>query len=276
MRLGIFAKTFARGELGATLDAVVDHGLDVVQFNMALTTLGETLPRRPVPATTIAAIRAKLVARDLTVAALSGTYNMAHPDREVRADGARRLADLIRVAEALGTTVVTLCTGSRDPADMWAWHPENASAESWTTMFASVIEAVAVAERHGVTLAFEPERNNVVSDAVLGRRLLDEVASPALRVVLDPANLLDAGSLHRQSEVLDQAFQLLAADVVLGHAKDVSADAAIVPAGRGVLDYPRYLSHLAELEHDVPLILHGLDEADVPASATFVRARLPA
>jgi hypothetical protein len=50
MRLGIFARTFARGTLEAALDAVVDHGLDAVQFNLALAG-GPPLPASIAPAT---------------------------------------------------------------------------------------------------------------------------------------------------------------------------------------------------------------------------------
>ena len=35
MHLGIFAKTFPRPTLEETLDAVADHGLTHVQFNMS-------------------------------------------------------------------------------------------------------------------------------------------------------------------------------------------------------------------------------------------------
>jgi len=35
MQIGIFAKTFVRSTLEATLDAVVGHGIGYVQFNMA-------------------------------------------------------------------------------------------------------------------------------------------------------------------------------------------------------------------------------------------------
>jgi hypothetical protein len=37
MDAGIFAKTFSRGSLGETLDAVAEHGNEAIQFNMAIT-----------------------------------------------------------------------------------------------------------------------------------------------------------------------------------------------------------------------------------------------
>jgi sugar phosphate isomerase/epimerase len=134
--------------------------------------------------------------------------------------------------------------------------------------------ALAVAEAHDVTLAFEPERNNVVNDAAAARRLLSEVGSPCLRVVLDAANLFDGPDLSRQDQMLAQAFALLGDDVVLAHAKDVRADGGIVAAGKGELDYGLYLDLLAQLPGAVPLILHGLEESEVPGSVRFLRDRL--
>jgi sugar phosphate isomerase/epimerase len=272
MELGIFAKTYARDSLQATLDAVQADGLRTVQFNLVLTG-GSSLPGR-VPAELAGRVAADLRRRDLRMAAVSGTYNMAHPDAASRADGGRRLAALIAAARGLGTRVVTLCTGSRDSHDMWRRHPDNGSAAAWTDMRASVDAALAVAEAHDVTLAFEPERNNVVANAADGRRLLDEIGSPHLRVVLDAANLFDGPDLSRQDQTLAEAFALLGDDVVLAHAKDVRADGTIVAAGQGQLDYGRYLDLLAQLPRDVPLILHGLDEHEVAGSVRFLSRRL--
>lgn len=110
MDIGIFAKTFRRDGLPATLDAVLNSGLTTTQFNLAV--LGGPSPPDEIPAPTV---REETRRRGLEMAAVSGTYNMAHPDAGVRADGQRRLGKLIADAPVLGAHVVTLCTGSRDP-----------------------------------------------------------------------------------------------------------------------------------------------------------------
>ncbi len=256
MELGIFAKTFVRPELAATLDAVAASGLHAMQFNLALAD-ASTAPE---------AIRAACAEHGLTMAAVSGTYNMVHPDAGVRAAGQRRLADVIAAAPALGTRVVTLCTGTRDPDDMWRRHPDNATPEAWADLLASLEPALAAAEVHGVTLAIEPEHGNVVDSARAGRRLLDELRSPRLKVIVDPANL----DLH--ADVLREAFALLGDDLVLAHAKDRRADGTVVPAGTGDVDYDVFLSLLRDA--DVPLILHGLAEHEVPDALAFLRRAL--
>ena len=87
MKIGIFAKTFVRPSLEATLDAVRAHELDCVQFNLACAGL-PTLPDALEPAT-VEHIRAALAARGLQMAAISGTFNMAHPDPAERAKPGR-------------------------------------------------------------------------------------------------------------------------------------------------------------------------------------------
>jgi sugar phosphate isomerase/epimerase len=139
-------------------------------------------------------------------------------------------------------------------------------------------EALAAAEEHGVTLAFEPEPANVVNSAEKGRRLLDEMRSPRLKVVMDAANLFDAEDPDRRlsssKEILAGAFDLLGGDLILAHAKDVRLSGEVVAAGKGDLDYDLYLRHLDEAGYEAPLVMHGLAEEEVEGSLAFLRRKL--
>ena len=79
MQLGIFAKTFVRPTLEETLDAVVDHGLRHVQFNMSCAGL-PTLPER-IDESLCRWIAQSLRARGVTMAAISGTFNLVRSRR---------------------------------------------------------------------------------------------------------------------------------------------------------------------------------------------------
>src|SRR6266851_2756955 len=207
MEIGIFAKTFYCKTLDATLDAVRAHGLKFVQFNMTCVGL-PTLPEA-IHGGLRERIRRAFAVRGLRMAAVSGTFNMIHPDLAKRQDGLRRLAVLAGACREMGTSIITLCTGTRDPDDMWRRHPDNDSLEAWSDLVASMRDAVRIAQECEVTLAFEPEVANVVDSAKKGRQLLDEIGSPGLKVVMDAANLFHAGELVRMRDVLDEAFALL-------------------------------------------------------------------
>lgn len=274
MQIGIFAKTFVRPTLDATLDAVVAHGLHCVQFNLACAGV-PSLPERIEPAL-VDTIRCELATRQITMAALSGTFNMIHPDLGQRRDGMRRLRVLAAACAGLGTRIITLSTGTRDPDNMWRRHPANDTPAAWQDLLATMTEAVAIAEEYDVVLAFEPEVSNVVDTAGKARRLLDELRSPHLKVVIDGANLFHTGELPHMHAIFDEAFALLGEQIVIAHAKDLRRDGAAgdVAAGQGLLDYDHYLASLRAVGFSGPLILHGLAESQVDSSVAFLREKL--
>ncbi len=275
MRLGIFARTFSRPTVEEVFDAVKEHGLDCVQFNMSCAGL-PSLPDDISPSLAMR-IHEAAMSRGIEIAAVSGTYNMAHPDPKVRQAGLRRLRTLASACHGIGTSVITLCTGTRDLEDMWRWHPENASSQAWSDLLSSMEAALQIAEEEQVTLAFEPERANVVSTAAKGHALLAAMQSARLKVVIDPANLIVPGDEHQMSQmsrVLDEAFDLLGEYIVIAHAKDRGADDTFRAAGEGILDYDQYVRLLRAAAFAGPLILHGLTEGQIDAALQFLRDKL--
>ena len=272
MRIGIFAKVFARDDVAATFDAVREHGLDCVQFNLSVAGL-PTLPDRIEPETA-ETVRHEAARRGIELAALSATFNLVDPSLERRRDGLRRLRLLAEAAAAMEIPVLTLCTGTRDPADMWRWHPHNDRPDAWNDLVESMRRAAAIAADTGVTVAFEPEAANVVDSAVKARRLLDAVDSPRVGVVFDPANIVGRDQVQRMGDIVEEALALLGPRVVLAHAKDIARDAddGFGPAGTGLLDFPEVIRLLRQACFDGPLILHSLEEDDVDACVGLLRA----
>jgi hypothetical protein len=56
----------------------------------------------------------------------------------------------------------------------------------------------------------------------------------------------------------------------------VTSAGRIVAAGRGALDYDRYLALLRDAGYAGAVVLHGLQEAEVPGALTFLRERTAA
>lgn len=272
MEPSIFELVFPRPTLEATLDAVVDHGLRYVQLDLASTGL-PSLPDR-IPPDVASHIRHETERRSITIAAVSGTYNMIHPDRDVRDEGLAGLRAIAAACQTMGTSVITLCTGSRNRESMWRRHPENDSAEAWQDLVGSLAAALEIADEHGVTLAFEPEPANVVSSATRGRDLLREVNHPRLKVVMDAANIVATDRDRSPQTVLDEAFELLGDHIVVAHGKDLRADGSFCAAGEGIVPWDHALALFRSVGFNGSVILHSLTEHEADRSIAFMRDQI--
>ncbi|MER8805431.1 sugar phosphate isomerase/epimerase [Mesorhizobium australicum] len=272
MRLGIFAKTFAGTDPAAVLAAVKQAGYETTQFNLACA----GLPSMPdaVPANAVAAIGAAARSSGISLAALSGTYNMAHPDKAARDDGLRRLAVVIDTAATLDIPLVTLCTGSRNAADQWAYHPDNSDPSAWSDMAVEMAKALALAEEAGVDLGIEPEQANVVTSAMDATRLIAEMGSKHLKIVLDPANLFEHAKPDEARAIVAAAIDVAAGHIAMAHAKDRFADGRFATSGQGVVDFPDFVARLKGVGFDGALVTHGLPADEAPGVAIFLRGLL--
>lgn len=274
MRLGIFAKTFAGSDPLTVLQAAKAAGFAAVQYNMACSGLA-AMPDALAPSQ-VAAVSDASRATGVAIAAVSGTYNMIHPDPAVRATGLRRLDLLIKNAAALGTNMVTLCTGTRDAQDQWRHHPDNATPEAWRDLLDEMAKACALAEPLGVKLGIEPELANVIDTVGRARALIDTLQSPALAIVLDPANLFEVAPLTAQRDLLSQAVDLLADRIIMAHAKDRDPAGGFATAGKGVVDFPHFLGRLQAAGFTGDLVTHGLAADEAAGVAAYLAQTLAA
>ena len=274
MEIGVFTKTFERETIEEVFGAVREYGYTCVQLNW------ESAGQEEMPEAVAGAVCDRILAaassRGIGIAGVSGTFNMIHPDAAEREDGMRRLRGVAEACKAVGSQVVTLCSGTRDAGYMWRRHPDNDTPEAWQDLVVSMREAVQIAEETEVTLAFEPEVANTVDSAKKARRLLDEIGSPRLKVVIDGANVFHAGELARMPEILDEVFDLLGSDIALAHAKDLDRDGAAgkLAAGTGLLDYDRYAGLLKASGFEGGWVAHGLDESQAASVQAFLVAAL--
>ena len=275
MKAGIFSTVFSRDSLEGVLDAVVGAGFRATQFHMSCAGIDQ-IPEK-MSAGLCGRIQNAFAVRGLEMSVLSGTFNMIDQDSEAKEAGFRGLHELTLRARSLGTSVVTLCSGTM--ADyLWRPHPGNNGKEAWDQMIASMARAAEIAEKHDVYVAFEPEVSNVIDSAEKAKRVIDAVASPKLKVCIDGANLFHEGELPRMDEILDEAFDLIGEHIVFAHGKDLSKDgeAGHDAAGTGFLNYERYVSLLSQVGYEGAIALHSLTEEQVPECRRFLLGKLGA
>jgi sugar phosphate isomerase/epimerase len=236
--MGVFARVFPVGPAESVARSIAEAGYTLAQLNLRAIGL-PTLPAagdwdRIDPE----AVRADFAAAGVSVWGVSCSYNMAHPDASVRSAGTAAAVELIGHARRFGAGTVTLCTGSRNRDNMWAFHPDNATGAAWRDMRAELDRLIAAALEAGVTLGIEPEPGNVVRDAGAAVRLYAELGpvADAVGVIADSANLLVGIPVEAHRDVLERSFSALSGRIICLHAKDLVPWARTLEGG-GVVDY---------------------------------------
>ena len=270
VELGVFARVFPSGPAGTVAAAIHAAGFTATQLN--LSALGRPTLDSALTPEEAAGIASAFHRAGVRIWGLSGTFNAVDPDETARQQAIRACAAVIARAPGTGAEVVTLCTGTRDPHDMWRAHPDNTSPQAWAELRATLDALIPAAAAAGVRLGIEPEPGNVIRDAGAAARLLSELGADAchLAIVLDPANLLTVDTVENQERILSGAFAVLGEHTAAVHAKDVVASGYAAP-GAGAMDYALVMRLHAQLPHRVPVIAQDLTAEDAPRVAEFLR-----
>ncbi|MGK3945124.1 sugar phosphate isomerase/epimerase [Streptomyces sp. RP5T] len=268
--LGVFARVFPSGPPRTVATAIRAAGFTATQLNLSAV-------QRPTLDTTLTSQDAQGIAAAFTAAGvriwgLSGTFNAIDPDESARQQAVEACLNVIRCAPDIGAEVVTLCTGTRDPINMWRAHTDNTSKQAWADLRATLDALLPTADAAGVRLGIEPEPGNVIRDAAAAALLLQQLGDDArhLAIVLDPANLLTVDTAANQERILGVAFAALGSHTAAVHAKDVVAFGYAAP-GHGSLDYDLVMRLHATLPRPVPVIAQDLVAEDAPRVHAFLQ-----
>ena len=200
---------------------------------------------------------------------LSG--NVIGDDAEERRGRVQRLLEVIERCPEYGVELINGYAGSLI-VDRKDWS-KNGSAAATEEHYARAIEAYRVlgpaAERAGVTITLEVHMNTIHDTAASTVRLLDAIASPAVRANLDPGNMWGV----RSSEPPVEAIPILGERIAFVHFKnarrvtymDVGVDYDVTLKD-GELDYYAIVSGLARVGFEGPYGLEwsGSGDPSVP------------
>jgi L-ribulose-5-phosphate 3-epimerase len=210
-----------------------------------------------------------------------GCYvNLIDVNLERRKEYIGQLKEHLKYARDFGASAVTTETGTANRNSPWEHHPDNQNEANWKLLKSVVEEVVEVAEKFGVSLGLEGYYNNVINTPERMQRMLEEVPSMNLGIVMDPCNYIHAGLAERQQEVMAEAFTRLGKHILIAHAKDIifkSADTSeehreIQPAaGTGILDYATYMKLLHQYKPQIKIFLEHLKEEQMSTSIAYVR-----
>lgn len=282
MRLGIYTGDFHAEPASALCARIAALGFEAIQLSFAAVaeTGYQNEPQIEFPESVdghvLALIRDEAARAGLAIAAINGTFNCAHADPAVRGAGIRRFCALADAARALGCAQISLCTGTRSDRSLWTVHQDNRTDEAWRDM-RSTIEAIArIAEERRLTLLIETEASSVVNTPEKAARLLREVPSDALKMIIDCANLFGPGEAKPEAmrPAILRAFDAFGPAIRLAHGKDIYASEGIAfaPTGKGIVEFPFFFAQLETQRYAGDLILHGIfDETLMAEAVEFLR-----
>lgn len=195
-----------------------------------------------------------------------GVYtNLIHPDPEERKANLAYFEAMMKVGRRMGVGRFITEAGHYYPPEPASGLPYDFREEVWKTMVATARELAALAERHDAIVLFEPYFGSFFATAKRTRVFLEEVDSPRIRALLDPANLLELNDL-------EEMFDQLAPWIDCLHAKDRKLHTQRgVPAGQGDLDYRKFVELASQRTPAAPMILEYVGSKDYKQALEHLR-----
>lgn len=202
----------------------------------------------------------------VSISVLGSYLHLFERDEELRKVNIKRFKEIIRHANYFGAPVVATETGKLPNSDF--------TEQDWLVLVETVKELVEEAEKWGVIVGIEAAEDHLIDDAVKLKRLLDEIPSSNLGVVLDPGNLVTSNNIHKQDEVIEEMYELLGNKVVAFQAKDCLLDdennIKWVPIGKGSLNYELIFKRLSEYKPHMEIVLDAVKPEDIEEAKSFV------
>ena len=182
---------------------------------------------------------------EVDIAVLGCYLNLADPDEERLKVIKYKDEASIRFASYIGAGMVGTETGA--PNSEYKSCSECRSDEALESFIAGLEEVVGYAEKFGVVVAIEPVAKHIVWNADRARKVLDRIASPNLKIIFDPVNLLDETNFKDREQIFAHTMDVLGPDIVMLHLKDyVNQDGKLksVGCGLGEMDYESILRYI--------------------------------
>ena len=191
-----------------------------------------------------------------------GVYtNLIHPDDKELAANLAYFEAMMEIGGCMGVrTFINEAGHYHDPKAPAPAVPIEYQDAVWPRMIDVGRRLAALADKHDATVLLEPFYRGFLSSAKRLRLYVQEIGSPRVRVLLDPANLIEVNDL-------DEMFQQLSPLTDCIHAKDrkLHTDRGVA-AGKGDLDYRRLVSLAAEHTPPAPLVLEYVGKDDYLAA----------
>jgi sugar phosphate isomerase/epimerase len=204
-------------------------------------------------------------AKGITIHSIGVYTNLIHPDSAERDANLAYFEAMMKVGEAMDVRTFINEAGHYEPEESKPGVPYYLRGEVWPGVVATGKRLAALAEKHDATVLLEPYFGSFLTSAKRVRVFIEEIGSPRIRALLDPANLLELNDLEEMFAQLHPWIDCI-------HAKDrkLHVDHG-VGAGKGDLDYDKFVALAAKYAPHAPLILEYVGPKDYLQSLKIVK-----
>lgn len=212
------------------------------------------------------AIEAAFAAEDVKLAEIGIWRNLTAVEPERRAAHLARADEFLAIADEVGAGCAVSYIGTYQPDSDYAPHPKNLGQEAFDLAVETVRGIIDRVKPRRAKFALEMMQYALPDSLDSYEALIRAVDRPAFGVHVDPVNLImEPRRYWGNAAFLREIFARLGPWVVSCHAKDIVLHhkAALhldeCQIGEGVMDYTVFLTEVARLPGEVPLMLEHLD-----------------
>ena len=276
MNIGIRLHDTAGTTLDERLANAKAQGFRCVQLAMQKSVAGFRMDDAPQLLTEelAAEVREKLEAYGIRCAVLGCYLNLATPDEEAY----RHTLDIyfahLRFAHQIGALTVGTETGAPNTG----YRTESAcwTEEALALFIRRLLPVVRRAEEEGALIAIEPVCRHIVSTPERAQRVLEEIHSDSLRIILDAVNLLTPANCEQSDAIIADAIRRLDGRIDILHMKDYELapgkpDLAALACGLGRMDYGRLLAYARQRE-GIPMTLENTKPDNAEKTRLFLES----
>ena len=240
MDIGIRLHDTKPGTLGERLGFAAEQGFSCVQLAMGKAVPGFRMNEAPKLLTEelAAEVRRELARTEIGCAVLGCYLKLAQMNEEE----ARRVREIYEAHLRFAVQIGAGCVGTETPPADGAGGKDCRAEEYYRLFLDRVRPVVRAAEENGAILGIEPVCTHIVYDTARAERLLEDLGSDSVRIILDAVNLVDSAHTEEAGDLIRDAVRRLGDRVCVLHMKDFVPDPESerplpVPCGQGRLEY---------------------------------------
>jgi sugar phosphate isomerase/epimerase len=211
---------------------------------------------------------------DVVLAEVGRWRNLLEKDPDQRKENMEFVIDGLALAEAVGARCCVDIAGSYNEQSWFGPHPRNLSADFFDAAVENARKIIDAVQPRRAKFGFEMMGWALPDSPDAYIKLIKAVDRDAFAVHLDPCNIINSPiRFYENTRMLNECFDKLGPWIVSCHAKDVAWEVEMqmhfreVVLGAGSLDYQTYLKRVAQLPHDVPLMIEHMKDAEEYAAS---------